>query len=177
KFHALLRPAHKVIVLDCDNTLWAGVCGEDGAKGIRLDPPFQSLQKFMRAQHEAGMLLCLCSKNNEEDVNEVFAQRLDMPLRREHLISSRLNWLSKSENLKSIAQELGLGLDSFIFVDDNPVECAEVEANCPEVLTVQLPEDPQQIPQFLRHCWVFDHLTRTAEDIKRGEMYRQNRQR
>jgi FkbH-like protein len=131
----------------------------------------------MRAQHEAVMLLCLCSKNNEDDVNEVFAQRLDMPLRREHLIGSRLNWQPKSENLKSLAQELGLGLDSFIFVDDNPVECAEVEANCPDVLTIQLPEDPQQIPQFLRHCWVFDHLTRTTEDIKRGEMYRQNRQR
>ncbi|MEY2427784.1 MAG: polyketide synthase PksN, partial [Verrucomicrobiota bacterium] len=177
KLHALVRPPHKVIVLDCDQTLWSGVCGEDGPRGIRLDAPFQSLQKFMRAQHEAGMLLCLCSKNNEEDVNEVFAQRLDMPLRREHLIGSRLNWQPKSENLKSLAQELGLGLDSFIFVDDNPVECAEVEANCPEVLTIQLPEDAQQIPQFLRHCWVFDHLTRTTEDFKRGEMYRQNRQR
>ena len=177
KFHALLRPTHKVIVLDCDHTLWSGVCGEDGAKGIRLDPPYQALQKFMRAQHEAGMLLCLCSKNNEEDVQEVFAQRLDMPLRREHFIGTRLNWQPKSENLKSLAEELQLGLDSFIFIDDNPVECAEVEANCPEVLTLQLPEDPAQIAQFLKHCWVFDHLKQTAEDGRRTEMYGQNRQR
>src|SRR5205085_6891008 len=84
KFHALNRPAFKVIALDCDNTLWAGVCGEDGARGIRLDWPFAALQQFMRAQHDAGRLLCLCSKNNEEDVREVFEQRLDMSLRWEH---------------------------------------------------------------------------------------------
>ena len=177
KFHALKRPAYKVLVLDCDQTLWSGVCGEDGPQGIRLDPPRQALQTFAREQQAAGMLLCLCSKNNEEDVREVFAQRLDMPLRQEHFAAWRLNWQPKSENLKSLARELQLGLDSFIFVDDNPVECAEVEANCPEVLTLQLPENPELIPQFFKHCWVFDRLKLTAEDRQRGEMYQQNRQR
>jgi len=119
----------------------------------------------------------VCSKNSEEDVREVFAQRLDMPLRREHFAAWRINWSPKSENLKSIAKELNLGLDSFIFVDDNPVECAEVEANCPGVLTLQLPEDPAGIPQFLKHCWAFDILKVTAEDARRGEMYRESRQR
>src|SRR5207244_3038504 len=100
-----------------------------------------------------------------------------MPLRHEHFAAWRTNWLAKSGNLKSLAAELNLGLDSFIFVDDNPVECAEVEANCPDVLVLQLPEDPAQIPQFLKHCWAFDSLKLTAEDRRRTEMYHENRQR
>jgi amino acid adenylation domain-containing protein/FkbH-like protein len=177
KYHALKRPPCKVIALDCDHTLWSGVCGEDGAKGVGLTPVFLELQKFMREQHDAGILLCLCSKNNESDVIDVFDQREDMPLRREHLAAWRLNWRPKSENLKTLAHELRLGLDSFVFIDDNPLECADVEANCPEVLTLQLPEDPARIPEFLRHCWVFDHLKLTTEDRKRSDMYRQNRER
>jgi FkbH-like protein len=121
------------------------------------------------------MLLCLCSKNNEEDVQAVFAQRSDFPLKMTDFAGLRLNWSSKSANLKSLAAELNLGLDSFIFLDDSPVECAEVQANCPEVLTVQLPDDPRQILNFLNHCWAFDHLSITAEDRKRAELYQQNR--
>src|SRR6185437_9811245 len=177
RFHALQRPPCKVIVLDCDHTLWSGVCGEDGARGICLDAPRKALQEFMHAQHAAGRLLAVCSKNSEEDVREVFAQRLDMPLRKEHFAAWRVNWSPKSENLKSIARELNLGLDSFVFVDDNPVECAEVQANCPGVLTLQLPDNPAEIPQFLKHCWAFDVLKVTAEDARRGEMYRENRER
>lgn len=177
KFHALQRAPHKVIVLDCDHTLWGGVCGEDGPQGICLDAPRKALQDFMRAQQTAGRLLAVCSKNSEEDVREVFAQRLDMPLRKEHFVTWRVNWSPKSDNIKSIAKELNLGLDSFIFVDDNPVECAEVEANCPGVLALQLPEDPAEIPQFLKHCWAFDVLKVTAEDTRRSEMYRESQQR
>jgi amino acid adenylation domain-containing protein/FkbH-like protein len=177
RFYASQRAASKVIVLDCDQTLWGGVCGEDGPRGVCVDAPRRALQGFMRGQHAAGRLLAVCSKNNEEDVSEVFAHRLDMPLRREHFTTWRLNWQPKSENIKSMAKELNLGLESFIFVDDNPVECAEVAANCPDVLTLQLPENPADIPQFLKHCWAFDLLKVTAEDTRRGEMYRENRQR
>ncbi|MGH7970102.1 MAG: HAD-IIIC family phosphatase, partial [Limisphaerales bacterium] len=177
KFHALRRAPYKVIVLDCDQTLWAGVCGEDSAEGICLDPPRRALQEFMRAQHEAGMLLCLNSKNQEDDVRAVFARRKEMPLAWEHFAARRLNWQLKSENLKALAQELRLGLDSFIFVDDNPIECAEVVANCPEVLTLQLPEDPSVIPQFLQHCWAFDHVALTDEDRRRTQLHRQEQER
>ena len=177
KLHAIKRPPHKVIVLDCDQTLWSGVCGEDGAKGICVDEPRRALQEFMRAQLDSGRLLAVCSKNSEDDVRQVFAERLDMPLRHEHFAAWRTNWQPKSENIKSIARELNLGLDSFIFVDDNPLECAEVEANCPEVLTLQLPESPADIPAFLNHCWVFDHAKLTEEDRKRGRLYQQNRER
>ncbi len=177
KFSALSRPACKVIALDCDNTLWSGVCGEVGPAGIELDGPRRALQEFMRAQRDSGMLLCLCSKNNEEDVQAVFVQRKEMPLGLGHFAASRLNWQPKSANLKSLAQELGLGLDSFIFIDDNPVECAEVQANCPEVLTLQLPEDPRLVESFLNHCWAFDHLKLTVEDRRRADLYAQNRDR
>ena len=174
KFHALNRTGYKVIALDCDNTLWSGVCGEDGPMGVYLDAPRRALQEFMRTQRESGMLLCLCSKNSEEDVRGVFSQHADFPLKSDHFTASRLNWKSKSDNLKSLAAELGVGLDTFIFVDDNPVECAEVEANCPGTLALQLPEDPQLVPQFLNHSWVFDHLRLTAEDRQRAELYQQN---
>jgi FkbH-like protein len=176
KFDALNRAPYKVIVLDCDQTLWSGVCGEDGTKGIAIDPPRLALQHFMCAQRDAGMLLCLCSKNNQEDVAAVFASRPEMPLRREHFAASRVNWHPKSENLKSLAKELRLGLESFIFVDDSPLECAEVEANCPQVLTLLLPK-PERVPQFLNHCWAFDHGKATTEDQQRTVSYQQNRQR
>jgi FkbH-like protein len=128
----------------------------------------------MLAQHEAGMVLCLCSKNVEEDVAAVFEKNPGMRLRRESVIASRINWQAKSQNLRELAAELQLGLDSFIFVDDNPVECAEVEANCPEVLTLQLPEKAEEIPSFLRNVWAFDHWKITDEDRKRSAMYREN---
>ncbi|MGH8745061.1 MAG: FkbM family methyltransferase, partial [Burkholderiales bacterium] len=114
----LRRKPYKVIVLDCDNTLWQGACGEDGPLGVELSEPYRGLQQFMLGQMNAGMLLCLCSKNNEQDVLQVFDRRSDMVLRREHLVSWRINWNRKSDNLRSLADELGLGLDSFIFVDD-----------------------------------------------------------
>jgi amino acid adenylation domain-containing protein/FkbH-like protein len=177
KFHALQRRPHKVIVLDCDNTLWSGVCGEDGAMGVAIDPPRRALQEFMRLQQAAGMLLCLCSKNHADDVREVFAHRSEMPLRFEDFVCSRINWLSKSENLRQIADELRLDLDSFIFVDDNPIECFEVEANCPGILAVQLPSNPESIPHFLRHVWAFDHLKVTKEDQQRTQLYKENAQR
>jgi FkbH-like protein len=171
------RP-YKVIVLDCDGTLWKGTCGEDGADGVQFGPAWTFLQEFMVRQYEAGMLLCICSKNSPEDVFAVFDQRRDvMPLRREHIVSWRVNWTAKSENLRSLASELDLGLDSFIMLDDNPIECAEIEANRPEVLTLQLPADERKIPAFLTRIWAFDHLKVTGEDKNRTEFYRANAQR
>lgn len=177
KFLAIKRVPYKVIVLDCDGTLWKGVCGEDGPLGIEIDHPHKALQEFMVDQYQAGRLLCLCSKNNEADVLEVFERRPEMPLKKEHLVSMQLNWQPKSTNIHALAEELQLGLDSFIFVDDNPVECGEVQANCPEVLTLQLPQEPERIPKFLQHIWAFDHIKVTEEDKRRTERYQQNIQR
>jgi FkbH-like protein len=176
RIYSIKSAPHKVIVLDCDNTIWKGIVGEDGVMGIEIPPAWHQLQEFMVAQQQAGMLLCLNSKNNEPDVMEAFAQRTDMPMTLEHIVAWRINWMPKSENIKSLAAELNLGLDSFIFIDDNPVECAEVQANCPDVLTLQLPVDGD-IPQFLRHVWALDHFQVTAEDQQRTALYKQNLER
>jgi FkbH-like protein len=172
RFFVSQMPPRKVIVLDCDNTLWSGACGEIGPTGVKIDEGRLFLQDFMLRQIDAGMILCVCSKNEEEDVEAVFRLRKEMPLRREHFIGWRVNWNPKSHNLRSLAKELNLGLDSFIFLDDNPVECAEVRAHCPEVLTLQVPET--QIPSLLQHMWAFDHLRVTDEDRQRSVMYKQN---
>jgi FkbH-like protein len=173
KLRAFTGAPHKVLALDADNTLWTGVVGEDGPDGVIVDEGRAALQRFAVAQHEAGMLLCLCSKNAEEDVAEVFRRR-SMPLEQRHLVSSRVNWSPKSENLRSLAAELGLGLDAFVFLDDSLVECAEVRANCPEVLTLQLPAGSAEAAALLRHVWAFDRWRVTDEDRQRGELYRQN---
>lgn len=177
RFYRIHTPPHKVIVLDCDNTLWEGVCGEEGASGVSVGPAYGGLQEFIIAQRDAGMLVCLCSKNNEEDVWSVFEKNSGMVLKREHFVSSRINWRPKSENLRSLSAELQLGLDSFIFLDDSAVECAEVEARCPEALTLQLPEENADFKRFLSHVWAFDHLKVTEEDRKRSDFYAKNAER
>jgi FkbH-like protein len=173
KVHALRMPPYKVLVLDCDDTLWQGICGEDGPEDVVIDPPRQALQEFALRQHDSGMLLCLCSRNNMEDVMETFRFHPEMPLRLEHFVARRINWTAKPANLASLAEELQLGLDSFIFIDDNPQECAEVEARRPEVLTLPLPSHSREIPEFLAHVWAFDRIQITDEDKRRTRHYSQ----
>jgi len=175
--YSIQTAPYKVIVLDCDNTLWNGVCGEDGPMGVQIDAPRRELQEFMIAQREAGMLLCLCSKNAEADVAAVFDTNPGMVLRNNHISASRVNWQPKSRNLKELGQELGLSPDSFILVDDNPLDCAEVRANSPGTLVLELPANPARFPEILRQLWAFDHWNITREDRRRSELYRQERQR
>ena len=176
RIHVLTMPPYKVIVLDCDNTLWNGVVGEDGVEGVGISAVWKQMQQHMVELSEKGFLLCLCSKNDEADVLDVFDKRADMIVKREHLVSWRINWQPKSENIRSLAQELKLGFDSFIFLDDNPVECAEVRSKCPEVLVLQVPQE-EAISRFLDHVWPFDRLKITSEDQQRTAMYKQEMER
>ncbi|MEY3211207.1 MAG: hypothetical protein RIT28_1688 [Pseudomonadota bacterium] len=176
KIAAVLSEPAKVIVLDCDNTLWGGVVGELGPEGVELSEPFLELQRFMVAQRAQGKLLCLASKNNEEDVWEVFQRHPEMPLRREHITLARIDWSPKSANIRAMAEELGLGTDSFIFVDDSPMEVAEVSEALPDVLAIELPR-PVRIARFLAHHWAFDAARVTAEDRERAERMTQNLER
>jgi FkbH-like protein len=177
RIHAISTPPFKVIALDCDETLWAGICGEDGPRGVVVDAPRRALQEFMAERRRAGMLLALASKNNEEDVTETFRAHPEMPLRLEDFVARRVNWEPKSANLASIAEELGLNLDSFILVDDNPKECTEAQAGCPEALALPLPARAEEIPEFLKHVWAFDRARVTEEDRKRPELYAQQTER
>lgn len=126
----LFEEEKKVIVLDCDNTLWKGIVGEDGLDGIQCDRnaagiSYFHLQQFLREKKHEGFLLCLCSKNNEADVKEVFEKK-EMPLKWNDFIARKINWDEKSQNIKKIAGELNLGESSFIFIDDNPFELSSV---------------------------------------------------
>jgi FkbH-like protein len=165
------RPT-KVVVLDCDNTLWSGVCGEVGAQGVLIEPGHRELQQRLLALRERGILLALCSKNIETDVWSVFEQNDEMVLRREHLAAVEINWQEKSTGLVRLAQRLGLGLESFLFLDDNPLEIAEVRARCPQVLSLQIPA-VAELPEFLDHLWALDQTAMTtADDQIRAESYR-----
>lgn len=167
----------KVIAIDCDNTLWKGICGEDGVEGLELTPAHLDFQRALVRQHDAGMLLCLCSKNNWSDVEAVFKEHSDMPLRERHFSGMRVNWSQKSENLRALSRELDLSLDSFIFIDDSALECAEVKGQCPEVLALQMPAEQGEIRHFVDHVWAFDRIGVTEEAKQRTELYLQNRRR
>ncbi len=172
------RPPVKVLALDADNTLWGGVCGEDGAAGIRLDGPYRVLREFALAKSHEGLLLVLVSKNQEADVDRVFAERVDdLILTRADFSGWKANWNPKSQSLRELAAELNLGLDSFVFLDDNPAEIGEVTANAPGVLALTLPENTDEFPDFLAHLWPLDTLPATAEDAARAEFYRQESER
>jgi len=175
---ALERDPFKVIAVDCDNTLWTGICGEDGPTGVVIDEARRSLQHVVAAQRQQGMLLALVSKNNQPDVEATFASHPEMPLRWSDFAATRINWEPKSTNLVQLASHLNLGLNSFIFLDDDAKECAEVRRECPEVQTLQLPAVAKEIPRFLQHAWVFDHVKPlTSEDHRRSEMYSEEQQR
>jgi len=166
----------KVIVLDCDNTLWSGVVGEEGAEGVRFERGHLALHKFVKERIDAGMLLCLASKNVEDDVRSVFDSRADLALSWNDVTAHRVNWLPKHENLQSIAAELNLGLNAFVFLDDSPVECGEMRTQRPEVVTLRMPENSDTWADFLAHAWVFDEQSvMTDEDRKRAQRYREER--
>ncbi|MBU6178687.1 MAG: HAD-IIIC family phosphatase, partial [Verrucomicrobia bacterium] len=172
------RPPAKVLALDADNTLWGGVCGEDGATGLRLEGPYRALRGFALAKRREGLLLVLVSKNREADVDRVFAERADdLLLTRADFSGWKVNWNPKSQSLRELALELNLGLDSFVFLDDNPAEIGEVTANAPGVLALTLPENADEFPAFLEHLWPLDTLPATAEDAARAGFYRQESER
>jgi FkbH-like protein len=177
RIFAVQSKPRKVVAVDCDQTLWDGVCAEDGPLGVQVSAARSTLQRKLKACRESGMLLCLCSRNQEEDVFRALEENPGMILSRGDFVAWRINWESKAENLSQLADELDLSLDSFIFLDDNPVECAEVRSRHPEVLTLQLPGDATRVPEFLQHVWALDPRPSTAEDLTRTEMYRQQRDR
>ena len=172
KIQVSFRSPFKAIAVDCDNTLWEGVVAEDGPTGVRIGQSEIALQEFLVDQMNSGIIICLCSKNREEDVLEVFDVNKQMILKKEHVAFHRINWKTKSENLIQLAKEINIGIDSFIFIDDNPVECAEVRSNAPGVLTIQRPIGGFNGKQ-LYNSWIFDRLRITEEDRKRSEKYKE----
>ena len=175
--HRLLRRPVKVLAVDCDNTLWGGVVGEDGVGGLRIEDSHRRLQQRLVDAARAGILIVLVSKNDWADVEAVFRERKDMILTLDHVVSHRVNWTAKSINIRDLATELGLGLDAFVFLDDNAIETADVEANCPGVVAIQVPDAGADRSFFVDHLWPLDHGRATKEDRTRTMLYRENSQR
>ncbi|UCF19809.1 MAG: HAD family hydrolase [Gemmatimonadota bacterium] len=172
----------KCVVLDLDNTLWGGIVGEDGPHGIRLGgtspgSEYQEFQRFLLSLTERGFLLAINSKNNPEDALEVVRSHEAMVLREDVFSAMRINWLPKPENMKSLAEELNIGIDSLIFIDDNPNERAIMRQALPQVLVPEMPNDPSLYRSTVEALPQLQKLTVTEEDRTRTQLYRAKRQR
>jgi FkbH-like protein len=176
------RASKKCVVVDCDNTLWGGIVGEDELHGIQIgdDFPglaFQDFQRLLLYWREQGIFIALASKNNEADVWEVFDKHDGMLLKRDHISAWQINWESKAENIHKIASELNIGVDSLVFIDDNPMEIAYMRSACPSVASFLVPADPAEILSVMQNIKLFDRQEITDEDRERANMMHSERKR
>lgn len=178
-FSTLFRSPRKVLCTDLDNTLWGGVLGEEGPDGIATGSAFPGncyleYQKYLKQLASRGILLAIVSKNNEEDVREAFQIRsADLALNLDNFVAAKIGWNEKSDSIRELAQELSLGLDSFVFVDDNPVECEAIRQQLPEVAVVAAPVlEPWKLVEVLSEQPFFDAAAVTDEDVNRLGEYK-----
>jgi FkbH-like protein len=183
-FSTLFRASRKVLCTDLDNTLWGGVLGEDGPEGIATGSAFPGncyldYQKYLKQLASRGILLAIVSKNNEADVREAFQIRsADLALSLDNFVARKINWNEKSDSIRELAQELSLGLDSFVFVDDNPVECEAIRQELPDVAVVVAPIlEPWRLVEVLSEQPFFDAAVVTDDDVNRLNEYKSQAQR
>jgi len=179
---AIKGRSKKCLVLDCDNTLWGGVVADDGLEGIKLGSEadgeaFVAFQEYLLELKNRGIILAVCSKNEEEIAKEPFINHPDMKIKLDDISVFMANWDNKADNIRKIAQVLNIGLDSIVFVDDNPVERDLVHNFIPEVSVCELPQDPSYYIRALDQERYFETISFTKEDQGRTEMYRQEAQR
>ena len=175
----------KVLVLDLDNTLWGGVAGEDGWDQLAISTEgkgliYKEFQQLILRMKETGILLSICSKNNMEDAKEVFEKAKGMTLQWDDFVAPRINWASKDDNLRSISSELQLGLDSMVFIDDNPIERELIRKSIPEVKVPEFPADISKLTDWFLEEVVYRYFARTHitnEDSTKTEQYRLNKKR
>lgn len=180
-FNALCGKVKKLLALDCDNTLWKGILGEDGVDHIAMDENSYAGQPFAAAQYRAialgqkGVLLALASKNNAEDVDSLLQQHPNIQLKEEHLLAKKVNWETKGENLLELAKEINIGIDSFVFVDDSDFEIQAMQDQLPAVKSIKVPKNATEyyvnLQQWANH---FIQLNESQEDAKKLEQYQQN---
>ena len=172
--------ASKCLVLDLDNTLWGGVIGDDGLEGIKLGQGSAAGEAYVAFQQHAlmlarrGVILAVCSKNDEANALEPFERHPEMVLKRSDIACFVANWTDKATNLREIARRLNIGLDSLVFADDNPAERAIVRRELPMVAVPELPEDPTLYGACLSDGGYFEALRITDDDLARGAQYQEN---
>ncbi len=169
--------SRRVLVLDLDNTLWGGVIGDDGMEGISLSQgnamgeAHLAIQNFAQQLKQRGIVLCVSSKNTHDIAIDVFRKHPDMILREEDIALFKINWIDKAANIKAMAESLNLGLEAFVFLDDNPVERQQVRDALPMVMVPELPKDPSDWPLYLAGAGCFEQTALTQEDLKRSDYY------
>lgn len=173
---SVLGKVIKCIVLDLDNTLWGGIIGEDEMEGIALghDYPgncYMDFQRELLKLYHRGIILAINSKNNESDAFEAIDDHPYMILRRKHFAACQINWGDKAHNLRALAEEINIGMDSMIMIDDNPGECDLIRQLCPECTVVQFPEKPYLVRDLIRKLPGIENIRLTDEDKKKGEIY------
>ena len=182
-FAAALGRSRKCLVLDLDNTLWGGVIGDLGPEGVAIGQgspdgeAYLRLQRFILDLKKRGVILAVCSKNDDLIAREPFLTRQDMAIKLDDISCFVANWNPKPNNLKLIAQDLNIGLDALVLLDDNPVERHIVRQCLPEVGIVDLPEDPSEFTSVLASTRFFETVSLTREDLERTSLYRANRER
>ena len=180
---AVLGLSRKVLVCDLDNTLWKGVIGEDGLDGIKVGPgspdgeAYADLQRYIRDLKERGIVLAVCSKNNEEDARAPFREKSGMVLGLEDFAVFMANWDDKAENLRRIAAHIGVGLDSLVMIDDNPFERAWIRSQLPQVAVPELGTSAFSFVRDLDRGRYFPAVTWSSEDRLRAEGYRREQER
>jgi FkbH-like protein len=180
---AIFGRNRKCLVVDLDNTLWGGVVGDVGVEGIVLGEgtgigeAFKAFQMHLKALKDRGVLLAVCSKNDDRNALRPFEEHPEMVLKRDDFVSFKANWGPKSDNIRLIAHELNIGLDALVFADDNPAEREEVRQALPQVLVPELTADPTDYPAILDATRCFEASIITEEDRQRSGMYRQQSQR
>lgn len=180
---AVRGKARKCLVLDLDNTLWGGVIGDDGVAGIRLGQGSATGEAFLAIQRSAfdlrerGVILAVCSKNEDDAARLPFRHHDEMVLRENHIAVFQANWTDKAANLKVIAESLNIGLDALVFLDDNPFEREQVRGELPMVAVPELPEDPALYPRMLLAAGYFEALSFGEEDRQRAGFYQSNAER
>lgn len=180
----LFRAPRKVLCTDLDNTFWGGILGEDGPEGIATGSAFPGncyleYQKYLKELSGRGVLIAAVSKNNESDVREVFRLRnADFAFRLEDFVALKINWNEKADSIRELARELSLGLDSFVFVDDNPMECESIRRQLPDVEVISAPvSEPWTLAETLARQPFFDTAFITDDDVNRGQEYKAQAQR
>ena len=174
---ALKGAGKKCLILDCDDTLWGGVIGEAGLEGIDLDPvnypgkAFYDFQKAIVRLVDQGIMVALCSKNNLNDVMEVLDSHPHCILKRKHLVSYRINWEDKERNIEAMIEELNIGMDSILVVDDSPIELERIKTFLPEITVRVVPQRLYDLPLLLDREGFFDKIATTEEDLNRAKLY------
>lgn len=175
---ALTGRIRKCIVLDLDNTLWGGVIGDDGINGIQIGElgighAYQGFQEWLLEIKKSGIILCVCSKNDEDKAKEPFLNHPEMVLKLEDFAMFTANWQDKASNIINMAKTLNLNTDSFVFVDDNPFERDQVKSMVPGITVPDMPEDPAEYVNYLKGLNLFERITVSSADGDRTRQYRE----